>query len=82
PVVCVCNFTPVAYDGFLIGLPAAGRLKPLLSSDEKRFGGYGKRGKIIRSKKGSFREFENIAYVPLPPLSAQYFQFEEVKKKS
>ncbi len=81
PVVCVCNFTPVAYDGFLIGLPAPGRLKPLLNSNEKRFGGNGTKGRIIRSKKGSFREFKNVASVPLPPLSALYFQFEEVKKK-
>ncbi|MFR6424189.1 MAG: alpha amylase C-terminal domain-containing protein [Oscillospiraceae bacterium] len=32
-VVCVCNFTPVRYDDFVIGLPKRGVLRELLSSD-------------------------------------------------
>ncbi len=83
-LVCVCNFTPTAYDSFLIGLPAAGRLTPLLSSDETRFGGLGTALAIVESEENSFREFKNTASVPLPPLSAQYYLFEKtsVRPKS
>ena len=75
PMVCVCNFTPVHYPEFHIGLPDAGRLEPVLSSDESRFGGYGMAFASIRSEPGDFREFHNFARVPLPPLSAQYYRF-------
>ena len=77
PIVCVCNFTPVYYDEFHIGLPAAGKLIPLLSSDETRFGGNGRTSPVIESENTSFREFLHMARVPLPPLSAQYFEFKE-----
>ena len=81
PIVCVFNFTPVQYEDFLIGLPAPGTLKPLLSSDESRFGGTGHAFKAIKSAPGDFREFHHTASVPLPPLSAQYYYFKEDKKR-
>ncbi len=77
PIVCVCNFTPMNYEDFVIGLPAAGRLIPLLSSDETRFGGGGWTSPEIVSENISFREFLHQAKVSLPPLSAQYFEFKE-----
>ena len=81
PVVCVCNFTPMDYDDFVIGLPAAGKLKPLLNSDDEKFGGWGKKLGKIKYEAEGFREFTHRAHVPLPPLSAQYFEFVEEKKK-
>ena len=80
PIVCVCNFTPMWFDDFIIGLPAAGKLKPLLSSNEERFGGSGWTSPSIRSEALGFREYSHRAHVALPPLSAQYFTFEEDKK--
>lgn len=77
PIVVVCNFTPMYYEEFDIGLPAAGKLIPLLSSDETRFGGSGRTSSVIESEDISFREFLHMARVPLPPLSAQYFEFKE-----
>ena len=81
PIVCVCNFTPVQYEDFLIGLPDAGRLKPLLTSDAKKFGGTGHAFRTVRAKKGDFREFHHTASVPLPPLSTQYYYFIKEEKK-
>ncbi len=77
PIVVVCNFTPMYFDEFHIGLPAAGKLIPLLSSDEERFGGAGRISPVIESEDASFREFLHMARVSLPPLSAQYFEFKE-----
>ena len=77
PIVCVCNFTPVYYPEFHIGLPGVGRLVPLLSSDESRFGGTGAAFEEVTSRKGDFREFHHYAPVSLPPLSARYYRYEE-----
>ena len=40
-LVCALNFTPVQYDGFIIGLPRRGTLTELISSDDIKYGGSG-----------------------------------------
>ena len=77
PIVVVCNFTPMTWEDFVIGLPAAGKLVPLLTSDAKKFGGQGHPFRQIKTKKGDFREFGHTAAIHLPPLSTQYFYFKE-----
>jgi 1,4-alpha-glucan branching enzyme len=75
-VVCVCNFTPVRYDNFLIGLPKAGVLREVLSSDDTTFGGSGIRNESeIHSEKVPFNDLPYSAKVTLPPLSCVYFTF-------
>jgi 1,4-alpha-glucan branching enzyme len=76
-IVCVFNFTPVTYEDFQIGLPNAGRLVPLLSSDEARFGGTGHLQEVLTAQPIPFREFSHSVPVSLPGLSAQYFVLEE-----
>ena len=77
PIVCVCNFTPVRYPEFYVGLPGPGRLVPLLSGDESRFGGTGEAFEPVDARPGDFREFHHYAPVSLPPLSARYYRYEE-----
>ena len=77
PVVCVCNFTPMYQEDFVMGLPSAGKLAPLLNSDEHRFGGFGCLLPEITYDQEQFKEFDHRAHLALPPLSSQYFQFEE-----
>ena len=75
-VVCVCNFTPVRYDNFVIGLPKRGALRELLSSDAEDFGGTGIRNAPeIRSEDTPFGALPCCARVTLPPLSTVYFTF-------
>ena len=75
-VVCVCNFTPVRYDDFVIGLPKRGVLRELLSSDAVDFGGTGIRNAPeIRSEDTPFGALPCSARVTLPPLSTVYFTF-------
>ena len=75
-VVCVCNFTPVRYDDFVIGLPKRGVLRELLSSDAEDFGGAGIRNAPeIRSEDTPFGALPCCARVTLPPLSTVYFTF-------
>ena len=81
PVVCVCNFTPVRYDGFVIGLPTEGVLKEILNSDEYTFGGGGFSNGEIHSENEGFAEHPYRAALTLPPLSVQLFEFLPAKEK-
>ena len=75
-LVCVCNFTPVRYDDFVIGLPRRGVLRELLSSDSEEFGGSGvHNAPEIRSENVPFGALPYSARVTLPELAAVYFTF-------
>ena len=75
-LVCVCNFTPVRYDDFVIGLPRRGVLRELLSSDSEEFGGSGvHNAPAIRSENVPFGTLPCSARVTLPELAAVYFTF-------
>jgi 1,4-alpha-glucan branching enzyme len=82
-LVCVLNFTPVTYQGFIFGLPKKGFLKEILSSDEMRFGGRGERNtRRITAKKRPFLEFPYSAAVTLPALSALVFEYYPVLEEN
>lgn len=75
-LVCACNFSANEKDKFVIGLPAAGTLELLMSSDEARFGGNGILNiKAIPSSKITFNDFPHSAELSMPPLSAVMFRF-------
>jgi 1,4-alpha-glucan branching enzyme len=40
-VVFICNFTPVPHIDYRVGLPAPGRYKEILNSDDTKYGGSG-----------------------------------------
>lgn len=40
-ILVVINFTPVAYDNYLVGVDSEGEYKEIFNSDERRFGGSG-----------------------------------------
>ncbi len=77
-VVCVCNFTPVRYDGFVFGLPAPGTLKEILNSDDEQYGGEGVLNEgTIRSRKEGFLGMPASAAITLPPMSAVFFEYKQ-----
>lgn len=81
-IVCVCNFTPVKYEGFTFGLPKPGTLKEILSSDETRFGGKGElNSKSIRTRKKGFLDMANSAEITLPAMSAVFFRYKVSKPR-
>ena len=76
----VCNFTPVQRDGFMTGVPCAGKYTQILSSDELRFGGTGvKNPKVINAKKASCDNREYSIALDLPPLSVTVYQYDYKK---
>ena len=79
-LVCVCNFTPVPYDNFVIGLPKSGTLHEVLSSDDVAFGGGGMTNPpLIHAHKEPFLDMEYSARITLPPMSAQFFRYKPRK---
>ena len=75
-VAVVCNFTPVTYEGFVIGLPCNGSLKEILNSDNVKYGGEGRLNKKrIKARHEGFLDMEYSAELKLPALSAVYFEF-------
>lgn len=80
-IVCLCSFTPVPCAGFRIALPSAGRLRLLLSSDERRFGGSGGGLAEVRSLDRPFLDLPFSAELPLPGMSCLYYEFKPNDKK-
>ena len=79
-MVCVCNFTPVAYKDFVIGLPKPGTLSLVLNSNEARFGGTGEEQKaLLHAHKGGFWGWEYSATLDLPAMSALFFRYKPRK---
>ncbi len=79
-VVAVFNFTPQPWEDFIIGLPGAGKLLPLLDSDAAAYGGSGAAFDPVSSCEGAFREFDHHAALSLPGLCARFYRFKEAKK--
>ena len=79
-LVCVCNFTPNVYYGFVIGLPQPGTLREILNSDDERFGGGGVRNAgVIHSLDSGFFDMKYSAELTVPPLSCVYYRY-RIKK--
>lgn len=73
----VINFTPIERLDYRIGVPAAGKYKLILNSDDKKYGGTGKKQLkeiIAENKKWDHKEY-SIPY-SLPPYGAAIFQFQ------
>lgn len=73
-LLVVCNFTPVVYENFLIGVPFAGKYKEIFNSDHERFGGNGNVNKRQRQSKhtGADGRKDSLTVV-VPPLGISIF---------
>jgi 1,4-alpha-glucan branching enzyme len=68
-VVMVFNFTPVARDGYRIGVPAAGWYAELLNSDSDLYGGSNVgNGGGIPSEPTAAHGFDQSLHLTVPPL--------------
>ncbi|HZP30111.1 MAG TPA: 1,4-alpha-glucan branching protein GlgB, partial [Acidimicrobiia bacterium] len=68
-VVCACNFSPVPRTGYRLGLPAGGRWRELLNTDEVRYGGGGVGNpRPVAAEERPWHDQPFSAEVTLPPL--------------
>lgn len=75
-VLCVLNFRPESREKWRAGVPLAGGWKELLSSDEERFGGSGKRNpRKVRSRKVPCHGQEDSIVITVPPLGGTILKY-------
>lgn len=71
----VCNFTPVVYEKFQIGVPFAGKYKEIFNSDAEEFGGNGNvNPRIKQSQKQKWEDRKDSITITVPPLGISVFR--------
>ena len=74
-ILVVCNFTPVVYEDFQVGVPFKGKYKEILNSDREEFGGNGNiNPRVKQSKAEEWDEREQSIRITVPPLGIAVFQ--------
>lgn len=74
-LLIVCNFTPVSYDEYKVGVPNAGNYKEIFCSDNEKFGGDGSKNLAPRkSKRSACDGRTNSISIGLAPLSISIFK--------
>ena len=70
----ICNFTPVIYENFRVGVPFQGIYQEIFNSDQEIYGGHGigNEGKIS-SVAVPWDGKENSIHINLPPLGITIF---------
>lgn len=79
-VVVVCNFTPVVYHDYKIGVPVDTRYVEILNSDDEAFGGSGQvNKKSIQAMEGSYHGRPYHIEMTIPPFGISILR--AVKKR-
>ncbi|MCD8023451.1 MAG: 1,4-alpha-glucan branching enzyme, partial [Lachnospiraceae bacterium] len=74
-LLVVCNFSPLAYEKYKIGVPYAGKYKEIFNSDSAPFGGSGKiNPRVKASKKETCADRENSIQIQVPPMGISVFR--------
>lgn len=74
-MLVVCNFTPVPYEDFQIGVPFKGKYKETFNSDKEEFGGSGYiNPRLKQSKAEEFDERKQSIRITVPPLGITVFR--------
>lgn len=73
-LLIVCNFTPVVYKNYVVGVPFPGKYKETFNSDKEIFGGAGNvNPRLKQSKAVEADERENSITITVPPLGISVF---------
>ena len=73
-LLILCNFTPVVYEDFRVGVPYPGKYKEIFNSDKKEYGGQGNTNpRVKNSKKVNMDGRENSMSIKVPPLGITIF---------
>ena len=72
-IIVVCNFCPVLREKYKIGVPEKGEYKPVLSTDNKKYGGRGVTLRKVKTKDFAMHGYAQSIEIKLPPLSTTYY---------
>ena len=82
-LVIVCNFSPLSYEKYQMGVPYPGKYKEIFNSDAAEFGGTGVRNARAKSsKRAEHDERKNSIVIDVAPLSVQIFSYIKEEKKT
>lgn len=78
-IVVIANFTPVSYQNYEVGVPAAGKYKVILNTDDDTFFGSGikvtaNKSAIVSSQKASAHGFSQCISIAIGGLTTIYLQ--------
>ncbi|MDH6592450.1 1,4-alpha-glucan branching enzyme [Variovorax sp. TBS-050B] len=68
-VVVVCNFTPVAREGYRLGVPAAGSYREVINTDAAVYGGSGVHNGVVEAEAVPWQGQPYSVSLRLPPLA-------------
>ena len=77
-LIVLCNFTPVVYDGYRIGVPKKGQYVELFNSDMECFGGSGQSNSSALT--GDLPPWHNQPYslvLKVPPLATLFLKYQK-----
>ena len=73
-LLVVCNFTPVAYQSFSIGVPFEGKYKEIFNSDKELYGGTGNLNPRLKQSKNKEEDGRDHSIaINIPPLGISIF---------
>jgi 1,4-alpha-glucan branching enzyme len=79
----VCNFTPVVYEDYIVGVPFKGKYKEIFNSDKTEFGGNGNvNSRMKQSKDTEADERNHSIKITVPPLGITVFSCTPVQESS
>ena len=73
-LIIACNFTPILRENYRIGNPKKGKLKEILNSDDKKYGGAGNSNTTIKSSTKAWHGYKKSIEITIPPLGIVILQ--------
>jgi 1,4-alpha-glucan branching enzyme len=73
-LIVACNFTPILRENYRIGNPKKGKLKEILNSDAKKYGGSGHENPNIKSSAMEWHGYKKSVEITIPPLGIVILQ--------
>lgn len=80
-LVVVCNFCPVQWDNYRIGVPYHGTYTPVFSTDDVKYGGNGLALEPITSESVPYHGYEESISISIPAMSTVFYQITKKPKK-
>lgn len=78
-VIVVCNFTPVTYENYRIGVPYDGKYIEIFNSDNECFGGTGiKNLEFIQYEKKNWHNMPYSINICIPPLATIFLRMASI----
>ncbi len=80
-ILCVFNFSPVCREEYRIGLPKPSRLRRLLFTDDKKYGGEGIKQKQVATEMIPFHNYDQSVAITVAPMSAAFYEIKNMRVK-